>query len=62
MKQEDVTKRVTDFFQELSAEGVLVHSFQGDWIDASTWEGLKWRLTNVRMDVGIHRGWADEDA
>lgn len=62
MNKEDVTKRVADFFQELSREGVLVHSFQGEWLDVSNWEGLKWRLANVRVDVGIHRGYADEVA
>lgn len=61
MNKEDATKRISDFFQELSKEGVIVHSFHGDWIAASTREGRKFRLANVRVDVGIHRGWADED-
>ena len=62
MNKEDVTKRVYDFFQELSKEGVIVHSLHGDWIDVSNLDGgKKWLLTNVLADVGIHRGWADED-
>ena len=60
MNKEDATKRIADFFQELSKEGVIVHSFHGDWIDVSNWDGKRWRLTNVRVDVGIHRGCADE--
>lgn len=58
MNREDAVKRISDFFQELSKEGVPVHSFHGEWIN---WDGKKWRLTNVRVDVDVHRGWADED-
>lgn len=61
MNKEDATKRIADFFQELIKEGVIVHSFHGDWIDVSTLDGKKWRLTNARVAVGIHRRWADED-
>ena len=61
MNKEDATQIIADLFQELSKKGVLIHSVHGDWIDVSNLgEGKKWLLTNVRIDVGIHRGWADE--
>lgn len=61
MNKYTVLERVAAFFQELSKEGAVVHSFNGDWIDASTWEGRKFRLTNARIDVEIYRGLVDED-
>ena len=61
MDKYTVLERVAAFFQELSKEGAIVHSFNGDWIDISNWEdGKKFRLTNARIDVEIFRGCKDE--
>lgn len=61
MNREDVIGRISDFFQELSKEGMIVHSFHGEWPDASNWDGKKFRLTNARINVEIFRGCKDED-
>ena len=61
MDKYTVLERVAAFFQELSKEGAIVHSFNGDWTDVSNWEdGKKFRLTNARINVEIFRGCKDE--